>query len=130
MNKNQEMKVKRAFLVGTTVSVLMMSGCGEELQLTATPIKNVDKIHVTELNNIEVYCQTGICQFNLAANQETNVTVNMHYDDSRSFEKIEGVSVTGKLGSSVQMADENSFTLDISGEAEPSKVLVVDYYRN
>lgn len=122
--------MKRAFLVAITVSVLMMSGCGEELQLTATPIKNVDKIHVTELNNIDVYCQTGICQFNLVANQETNVTVNMHYDDSRSFEKIEGVSVTGKLGSSVQMAGENSFTLDISGENEPSKVLVVDYYRN
>lgn len=130
MSKNQEMKVKRAFIVGIAVPVLIMAGCGEELQLTATPIKNVDKIQVAELSHVDVYCQTGICQFNLVANQETNVTVNMHYDDSRSFNKIEGVSVTGKLGSPVNMTDENTFSLDISGDIEPLKIQVVDYYRN
>ncbi len=56
--------------------------------------------------------------------------VNMHYSDSRSFDKIEGVSVTGKLGSSVVIQDENTFTLDVSGDAEPSKLQVVDYYRH
>lgn len=129
------MKVKRAFAIGMymsgfLLSALALTGCGEELKLTVTPVKNVENVQVTNLNQLDVYCQTGICQFDVTANQQANITVNMHYSESRVFEKIEGVSVTGKLGSSVVMVDENTFTLDVSGEPEPSKLLVVDYYRN
>ncbi|OLQ71705.1 spore gernimation protein [Photobacterium proteolyticum] len=114
---------------GFMLSALALTGCGEDLKLTVTPVKNVESVQVTDLNQLDVYCQTGICQFDVTANQRANITVNMHYSGSRAFEKIEGVSVTGKLGSSVVMVDENTFTLDISGEPEPSKLLVVDYYR-
>ncbi|MCW8331998.1 spore gernimation protein [Photobacterium sp. SDRW27] len=125
------MRMKR-ILVGSMAffALIVLSGCGEPLELTVTPIKNVDKVMVTEQSQVDVYCQTGICQFNLASNQATSVTVNMHYNDTRSFNKIEGVSITGKLGSSVNMADENTFSLDVSSDSEPLKIQVVDYYRN
>ena len=135
MNIFQEMKMKRAFVIGMVMSGFILSafavtGCSEELKLTVTPVKNVDNVKIKELSQVDVYCKTGICQFELVANQQANVTVNMHYSDTRSFDKIEGVSVTGKLGSSVMIQDENTFTLDVSGDAEPSKLQVVDYYRH
>lgn len=135
MNIFQEMKMKRAFVIGMVMSGFILSGfaltgCSEELKLTVTPVKNVDNVQIKELSQVDVYCKTGICQFELMANRQANIMVNMHYSDSRSFDKIEGVSVTGKLGSSVVILDENTFTLDVSGDAEPSKLQVVDYYRH
>ncbi|WP_299020052.1 spore gernimation protein [uncultured Photobacterium sp.] len=118
----------KILLVGAVL--MLLPGCGEEFQLTATPVKNVEKIVVSEPGQVDVYCPTGICQFELAANKEASVTVNMHYDISRRFSKIEGVSVAGELSSSVTMKGENSFSLDVPGNVEPSKVQVVDYYRN
>jgi len=125
------MKMKQALMGSVAIfALIMVSGCSDQLELIATPVKNVNKILVTEQSHVDVYCQTGICQFNLSSNQAATVIVNMHYDESRRFNKIEGVSVTGKLGSSVNMTGENTFSLDISGDIEPLKIQVVDYYRN
>lgn len=124
--------MERIFTCGMVIVALLIgAGCSDSLELTVTPVKNVDKIQVAaQQDQVDVYCQTGICQFNLASNQDSYVTVNMHYDDSRSFNKIEGVSITGKLGSSVNMTDENTFSLELVGDGEPLKILVIDYYRN
>lgn len=115
--------------MATALAVVLMAGCGEELKITATPIKNVDNIQYNEAQ-LDVYCPTGICQFDLAVNKDTALTVNMHYDSTRSFEKIEGVSVTGKAGSSAKMLDGNSFELGLEANDKPITVQVVDYYRN
>ncbi|MGF1684686.1 spore gernimation protein [Photobacterium minamisatsumaniensis] len=120
----QGMKAGIVFLL-----LAFVTGCSEELQLTTTPIQNVEKIQVTA-NTLDVYCVTGICKFELSANMETQITVNMHYSDTKTFEKIEGVSVTGKMGSTVKVVDENTFEMALAGSDAISKIQVVDYYRN
>lgn len=124
--------MKRLISIGmTALALLLASGCTEKAVLTVTPIKDVDSVRVSaEQEQVDVYCPTGICQFHLASNQDIRVTVNMHYEDTRSFNKIEGVSITGELNSSVNMADDNTFSLEIVGDQQPLKILVVDYYRN
>ncbi|PSW14738.1 spore gernimation protein [Photobacterium sanctipauli] len=109
--------------------LIALVGCNDVLDLTTTPVKNVEKMNV-EASMVDVYCVTGICQFELAANQETQVTVNMHYSDTKVFEKIEGVSVTGETSSSVGMVDGNTFELTLAGSNKPALIQVVDYYRN
>lgn len=120
--------LKSVIIVGAVL--LLVQGCNEDLQLSATPIKNVEKITIREKGELDVYCPTGICQFELVADQEATVNINMHYDISRQFDKIEGVSVAGKLSSSVKMTGPSTFSMDVSGNGKPSKVQVVDYYRN
>ncbi|UTV26437.1 spore gernimation protein [Photobacterium atrarenae] len=109
---------------------ILLFGCSEPLQVAVTPTRDVDHFQVIEQTQIEMYCPTGICKFELAASQEATITVKMHYTDARRFEKIEGVSVTGKQGATVTLVDENTFSLTLAGKDEPAKVQVVDYYRH
>jgi hypothetical protein len=122
----------KQFFLGSVVvaSLLMLSGCGDELQLTSTQVRNVDKIAVaSDQTTLDVYCPTGICIFDLSSNIETSIVVTMHYNDDKMFSKIEGVSVTGKMGSTVKVLGENSFSMDLAANNDISKIQVVDYYR-
>ncbi|PSU50191.1 spore gernimation protein [Photobacterium frigidiphilum] len=123
--------MKQIFLGSVIVaSLLMLSGCGDELQLTAAQVKNVDKMSVaSDQTTLDVYCPTGICIFDLSSNIETNVVVTMHYNDDKIFSKIEGVSVTGRMGSTVKVLGENSFSMDLAADNDVSKIQVVDFYR-
>jgi hypothetical protein len=122
----------KQFFLGSVVvaSLLMLSGCGDALQLTATQVKNVDKMAVaSDQTTLDVYCPTGICTFDLSSNIETNVVVTMHYNDEKTFNKIEGVSVTGKMGATVKVLGENRFSMDLAANNDISKIQVVDFYR-
>ncbi|UXH99951.1 spore gernimation protein [Photobacterium sp. TY1-4] len=116
-------------MFGFAMVSTLLSGCSEPLEVTVTPTRDVDHFQVTAQTNIDMYCPTGICKFELAASQKTAITVNMHYTDARSFDKIEGVNVTGRQGATVAMVDDNTFSLTLAGENETTKIQVVDYYR-
>ncbi len=118
-------KIMLAAVLGTVI----LTGCGEELQVTAHPVKNVDDVKYHD-GILDVYCLTGICQFELSSNKDVDLTVTMHYSESRSFDKIEGVSVTGRGGSTVEMQGGKSFQLSLEANEPPSTIQVVDYYRN
>lgn len=119
----------KRMMLAAMVGAAMLAGCGEELLITAQPIKNVENVHYQD-GSLDVYCLTGICQFELSANQDVDLIVVMHYSESRTFDKIEGVSVTGRGGSSVEMHGGNSFQLSLAANEPPSTIQVVDYYRN
>lgn len=119
----------KRLMFAAIAGAVLLSGCGEELQITAKPIKNVEDVKYQD-GNLDVYCLTGICQFELSSNQDVDLNVTMHYSESRSFEKIEGVSVTGRGGSTVQMQGGKSFQLSLEANDPPSTIQVVDYYRN
>ncbi|MGF1723910.1 spore gernimation protein [Photobacterium nomapromontoriensis] len=122
--------MKRVLIVASLgFSLFLLSGCGEKAQLVTTPVKNVDAIEHQQ-DQLDVYCPTGICQFDLSANQDTDLTINMHYSQSRPFEKIEGVSVTGRTGSSAKVIDGNTFEITLDGNVKPARIQIVDYYRN
>lgn len=122
--------MKRVFIAAAVgFSFFLLSGCGEKLQLVATPVKNVDDIQYQQ-DQLDVYCPTGICQFDLNTNQEADLTINMHYSQSRPFDKIEGVSVTGRTGSSTKVIDGNTFEMTLESNETPTRIQVVDYYRN
>ena len=57
------MKKIQLGLVAVTTA-LLLTGCGEA-KITGTPIKNVDSIAVTSAEDIDVFCPTGICTFEL-----------------------------------------------------------------
>ncbi|MGF1689887.1 spore gernimation protein [Photobacterium kagoshimensis] len=107
-----------------------LTACSDNDQLAATPIKNVQNIDVVNNQALDVQCDTGICQFEISTSSHDEITVNMFYDAKRAFEKIEGVSVTGPSGATVRIEGNNQFTLILSGDDEPTKVQVIDYYRN
>ncbi|PSW06347.1 spore gernimation protein [Photobacterium lipolyticum] len=109
--------------------MLALGGCSEDVQLAASPVKNVEKVNITAQTQIDVYCPTGICQFDISSNEAITVTVTMHYDDAKMFRKIEGVSVTGKAGPTAKVLGANRFSMDLSGDNKPAKIQVVDYYR-
>ncbi|GHA57730.1 spore gernimation protein [Photobacterium aphoticum] len=117
----------KALAIG--LALFSLAGCGEKLQITATPVKGVETIQYQDAQ-LDVYCETGICQFDLGANQDIDLQVNMHYTQAKPFEKIEGVSVTGKMGSSVKMLGNNAFQVSLEGKAPPATLQIVDYYRN
>ena len=117
------------YLFAAVIGAVMLTGCGEELQITAQPIKNVEDVRYQD-GNLDVYCLTGICQFELSSNKDVDLTVTMHYSESRSFDKIEGVSVTGRGGSTIEMQGGKSFQLSLEANDPPSTIQVVDYYRN
>lgn len=107
---------------------LFIQGCGEPLTITATPVRDVERIEVRE-NTLDVYCPRGICKFELKANQKTALTINMFYDTEQPFTKIEGVNVTGKSGTSMTMDGLHQFKMAVKPQSEPISVQVVDYYR-
>ena len=119
----------KKYLLAVAFGGVMLTGCGEELKITAQPLKNVDNVRYED-GNLDVYCLTGICQFELSSNKDVDLTVTMHYSESRSFDKIEGVSVTGRGGSTVEMQGGKSFQLSLEANNPPSTIQVVDYYRN
>ncbi|KMV30992.1 spore gernimation protein [Photobacterium swingsii] len=122
-----KMMVKMMVLVSALGA---LTACSDEGQLVATPLNNVQKIEVVNDQALDVQCDTGICQFEVSTSSHDEITVNMFYDGQRAFEKIEGVSVTGPSGATVRIEGENQFTLILSGDDEPTKVQVIDYYRN
>ena len=122
--------MSKRLIAGLAFAVMLsVGGCTKDVQLAASPVNNVEKINIAEQTQIDVYCPTGICQFDLSSNEVVTVTVTMHYDDARMFRKIEGVSVTGKAGPTVKVLGVNSFSMELSGGNEPAKIQVVDYYR-
>ncbi|MGF1760628.1 spore gernimation protein [Photobacterium sagamiensis] len=122
--------MRKRVIAGSAFGVMLaLVGCSEEVQLAASPVNNVEEIKISAQAQIDVYCPTGICQFDLSSNEAITVTVTMHYDDAKMFRKIEGVSVTGKAGPTVKVLGANSFSMDLSGGNEPENIQVVDYYR-
>lgn len=115
-------------LVAVSALTMLLAGCGEKLQITANPVKDVQTMQYQD-EQLNVYCVTGICQFELSSNKDITLTVNMHYSETRSFDKIEGVSVTGSQGSTVQMLGGNRFSMALVVNDSPTKIQVVDYYR-
>ena len=122
--------MRKRLIAGTAFTVMLaLGGCSEDVQLAASPVNNVEKIKITAQTQVDAYCPTGICQFDLSSNEAITVTVTMHYDDAKMFRKIEGVSVTGKAGPTVKVLGDNRFSMALSGGNEPVKIQVVDYYR-
>ncbi|MGF1686880.1 spore gernimation protein [Photobacterium japonica] len=117
----------KALAIG--LALFTLAGCGDKLQITATPVKGVESIQYHQ-SQLDVYCETGICQFDLLANEDTDLKINMHYSQAKPFEKIEGVSVTGKMGSSVKMLSGNAFQVSLEANAPAATLQIVDYYRN
>ncbi|WP_187695555.1 MULTISPECIES: spore gernimation protein [Photobacterium] len=115
-------------LVAVTTA-LLLTGCGEA-KITGTPLKNVDSIAVTSAEDIDVFCPTGICTFELTASKPTTATITMHYDYTKLFTKIEGVDVIGEGGKNAKVIDDDQFKVDISDANKPVKIQVIDYYRN
>lgn len=107
---------------------LFLTGCSEALSVTATPVKGVDRIQRQE-TSLDVYCSSGICSFELESNQKVTLSVSMFYGEEQPFTKIEGVSVTGESGGSLNIAGPYQFTLEIVPQNTPVAVQVVDYYR-
>ncbi|MDX1304526.1 spore gernimation protein [Photobacterium sp.] len=118
-------------LIGCTAfgAMLALGGCSEDVQVTVSPVNNVEKMNISDQTQIDVYCPTGICQFDISSNEAITVTVTMHYDNAKMFRKIEGVSVTGKAGPTAKVLSANSFSMGLSGDNESAKIQVVDYYR-
>ena len=111
------------------MGITLLTGCGEKLEITAQPLKNVDAVKYQN-EQLDVYCPTGICQFELSTNKDVILMVNMYYSESKPFDKIEGVSVTGRGGESIEMGDRNNFRIVLDSDNPPSKIQIVDYYRN
>ncbi|MEI8595678.1 spore gernimation protein [Photobacterium sp. Hal280] len=107
---------------------LVLSGCSEALSVSATPAKGVDRIQRQD-TSLDVYCSSGICSFELESNQKVMLSVSMFYGEEQPFTKIEGVSVTGESGATLNMAGQYQFTLEIAPQNTPVTVQVVDYYR-
>ncbi|MCG3863382.1 MULTISPECIES: lipoprotein [unclassified Photobacterium] len=122
------MKKIQLGLVAVTTA-LLLTGCGEA-KITGTPIKNVDSIAVTSAEDIDVFCPTGICTFELTASKPVTATVTMHYDYTKLYTKIEGVDVIGEGAKNAKVVDDDQFTVDISSADKPVKIQVIDYYRN
>lgn len=107
---------------------LFLTGCSEALSVSVTPVKGVDHIEQQE-KSLDVYCSSGICSFGLESNQKVTLSVNMFYGTEQPFTKIEGVSVTGESGGTLNMVGQHQFTLEIVPQNTPVSVQVVDYYR-
>lgn len=110
-------------------ATMLLVGCGN-VTITATPVKNVDTVSVTSPDDIDVFCPTGICTFELTASEPTKATVTMHYDYSKLYTKIEGLSVIGEGAKNAKVVDEDQFTVELTKKNIPVKIQVVDYYRN
>ncbi|SMY31784.1 hypothetical protein PMAL9190_00195 [Photobacterium malacitanum] len=121
-------KSQLGFLV--VAATMLLSGCSGEATVTATPVKNVDTVSVTSPEDIDVFCPTGICTFELSTSAPTKVTVTMHYDYSKLYTKIEGVSVVGKGAKDAKVVDEDQFTVELTKKNTPVKIEVIDFYRN
>lgn len=112
------------------MTVFTLAGCSEEIKLIATNEKNVEKIIISKDHmSLDIYCPTGICTLNLSSNIEATVDVHMHYNDKKSFTKIEGVSVNGNMDSNAKIVNENTFTISLGANNIQKKILIVDYYR-
>lgn len=110
-------------------TVLFLTGCGDAT-VTGNAVKDVENITAGTSENINVYCPTGICTFELTASKATTVTVTMHYDNAKSFEKIEGVNVIGEGADNAKVQGSHQVTVDITKANTPVSIQVIDYYRN
>ena len=93
--------------------------------ITATPVRDVDAIQIKSATEIDVFCQRGIGRFTLASTAPATVTIRMHYDDSKTFTKIEGVDAAGNA----LVTGPNTFTITLPGLGAATEVQVIDYYR-
>ncbi|OAN17956.1 hypothetical protein A3K86_03290 [Photobacterium jeanii] len=121
------LKYKVAALIVTAAFTLTACNDG---QLSVSPVRDVQNIEVQNDHTVRVECETGICQFELTTANHDEIKVNMFYNSKLPFEKIEGVSVTGPEGATVRIEGNNQFTLELEGSDKPTKVQVIDYYRN
>lgn len=132
--EESKMKMKRGTALWLPAMLLVsanlfIQGCSEPLNITATPVRDVERIEVKE-KALDVYCPRGICKFELKVNQKAELTINMFYDTEQPFTKIEGVSVTGESGNSMTMDGQHQFKMAVKPQKEPITVQVVDYYRS
>ncbi|MGR5156249.1 spore gernimation protein [Vibrio owensii] len=87
--------------------------------------KNVAEYKQLSPTQYQVYCPTGICRFQVSANQKTAVSIEMFYAENKPFKKIEGLTYDNQN----QYPTSNVFTLPVKSDNERISVQVIDYYR-
>ena len=102
----------------------LLFGCASS-QVLLHAEKNVSEYKQLSPTQFQVYCPTGICRFQVSADEKTAVSIEMFYAEGKPFKKIEGLTYDNQN----QYPTSNTFTLPVESGNERLSVQVIDYYR-
>ena len=109
-------------------SIGSLMSCQKHLKKPSVAgLQNVDQLDRITAKTYNVYCPTGICKLKIEGAEKASIVVNMYYDQSKPFGKIEGAYTTEGTQGVVTILSENQ--IDIKAQ-QMVYVQVVDYFRN